>query len=102
VAEGHHEDVPQARGDDWSGQTRTPHKHLEKTWFELVASASTHDDSPPRTRELPLRKARDKDRRPSTDLPLFAWTEAHPDAAVDTAAGEDALDRIVTFPGLRL
>ena len=102
LTEGRHRDVPKARADDWSGQTRAPHKHLEKAWFELVASPSAHDDSPPRTREVPLRRTKEKDRRPPNNLPLFAWTEARPDAGTGEAAGEDALDRVVTFPGLRL
>ncbi len=102
LADGGYQDVPKTRGDDWSGQTRTPHKRLEKAWFELVASASAQDDSPPRTREIPLRRTREKEKRPPNDLPLFAWSGPQPDAGTGETAGEDALDRVVTFPGLRL
>jgi type IV secretion system protein VirD4 len=102
LVEGRYQDVPKARGDDWSGQTRTPHTHLEKAWFELVASTSLQDDSPPRTREIPLRRTREREKRPPNDLPLFAWSGPQPDAGSGETAGEDALDRVVTFPGLRL
>jgi type IV secretion system protein VirD4 len=102
LAKGRDQDAPMARGDDWSRQTRAPHKHLEKFWFGLVASASAQDDGPPRTREVPLRRTREKETRPPADLPLFAWTGAQPDAGTGEAAGQDALDRVVTFPGLRL
>ena len=94
-------DAPLARGDDWSGRTRTADPRLEKAWFDLVATASTADESPPRTREVPLRRGRQKDRAPP-DLPLFAWEPAVPSAQEhDEPAGEE-LENVVQFPGLRL
>jgi type IV secretion system protein VirD4 len=102
LAERHYRDVPKARGDDWSGQTRTPHKHLEKAWFELVAPASAQDERPSRSREATSRRTREKEKSAANDLPLFAWTEPQPDADSREAAHQDALDRVVTFPGLRL
>jgi type IV secretion system protein VirD4 len=102
LSEGPYQDVPTARGSDWSGLIRTPHKHLEKAWFELVAPASAQDDSPPRAPHVSLRRTREKEKRPPNDLPLFAWTESQPDAGTGEAMHEEELDRVVTFPGLRL
>jgi type IV secretion system protein VirD4 len=101
LTEGRYADAPPARGDDWSGRTRTTDARLEKAWFDLVATAITSDESPPRTREIPLRRTRQKDRAPP-DLPLFTWEPPAPSAEVqDQPAGED-LDKVVQFPGLRL
>ena len=94
-------DAPPARGDDWSGRTRTADPRLEKAWFDLVATASTADESPPRTREVPLRRSRQKDHSPP-DLPLFTWEPTAPSAEEhDEPAGEE-LENVVQFPGLRL
>ena len=101
LSEGRYADAPLARGDDWSGRTRTPDPRLEKAWFDLVAPASTADESPPRTREIPPRRSRQKDRTPP-DLPLFAWEPATPSAEEhDQPMGEE-LENVVQFPGLRL
>jgi type IV secretion system protein VirD4 len=102
LAESRGQDAPQARRDDWSRQTRTPHKSLEKAWFELVAPASAQDDSSPRAREVRLRRTTEREKRPPNDLPLFAWIEPQPNTTAREAAGDEALDRVVTFPGLRL
>ena len=101
AAEGH-ADLPPARGDDWSGQTRDPHTRLEKAWFELLATSSAHDDTPPRTREVPLRRKREKDERPLNDLPLFAWSQPEPAPEEDGAPAGAELDKVIKFPGARL
>lgn len=102
LSEGRNVDAPPARGDDWSGRTRTPDARLEKAWFELVAPASTPDQSPPHTREIAPRRRKEKDQRPPADLPLFAWDPVAPGAEEhDGPAGEE-LDKVVQFPGLRL
>ena len=61
LTEGRHQDAPQARGDDWKGQTCAPHKSLEKAWFELVADVQ--DDSAPRAREVSPRRPREREKR---------------------------------------
>jgi len=95
-------DLPAARGDDWSGQTREPHARLEKAWAELLESSGVRDDTPPRTCEMPLRR-RKKDRaeRPLADLPLFGWSP-EPETGEDNAPAGEALDRVTAFPGARL
>jgi type IV secretion system protein VirD4 len=100
-SEGRFADAPPARGDDWSGRTRTPDPRLEKAWFDLVATATAADENPPRTREIPLRRSRQKDRAPP-DLPLFSWEPAAPSTEEqDQSVGEE-LEKVVQFPGLRL
>jgi hypothetical protein len=67
----------------------------------LVATATAADENPPRTREIPLRRTRQKDRTPP-DLPLFTWEPAAPSTeAQDQPVGEE-LEKVVQFPGLRL
>jgi type IV secretion system protein VirD4 len=102
LAEGRFADVPAARADDWSGRTRAPHPRLEKAWSELVIASSVNDEAPPRTREIPLRRKRQKHERPLNDLPLFAWEAAGPAHDGDDRPAGEALDRVVRFPGLRL
>ena len=98
AAEGY-ADLPSARGDDWSGRTRNPHARLEKAWFELLATSSVHDDTPPRARDVPLRRKRDKDDRPLADLPLFGWSQSEPEAQEDDAPGGEELDRVTRISG---
>jgi type IV secretion system protein VirD4 len=96
-------DVPPARPDDWSGQTRGTHPDLDKPWPDLVVPASGEEQVRTRTREIPKRK-KDKGERPLTDLPLFAaaLSESVPEAEGENPpAGED-LDKVIQFPGLRL
>jgi type IV secretion system protein VirD4 len=101
LSEGRFADAPPARGDDWSDRTRAPDPRLEKAWFELVTTMSTTDESPPRTREIPLRRSRQKDRA-APDLPLFTWEPASPSTEEhDQPVGEE-LEKVVQFPGLRL
>jgi type IV secretion system protein VirD4 len=101
LSEGRFADVPPARGDDWTGRMQTTDARLEKAWFDLVATATASDESPPRTREIPLRRTRQKDRSPP-DLPLFTWEPATPGAEEhDQQVGEE-LETVVQFPGLRL
>jgi type IV secretion system protein VirD4 len=101
LAEVRYADAPPARGDDWTGRTRTTDARLEKAWFDLVGP--TPDQTPPRTREIAPRRTREKDRRGPSDLPLFAWEASEPAAQEheDAPAGED-LEKVVQFPGLRL
>jgi hypothetical protein len=80
---------------------RTTDARLEKAWFDLVAPTTTADETPRRTREIPLRRSRQKDRAPP-DLPLFTWEPAPPSTeAQDQPVGEE-LEKVVQFPGLRL
>jgi type IV secretion system protein VirD4 len=101
LTDGRYANLLSARGDDWTGRTRTTDTRLEKAWFDLVATASAPDESPPRTREIPLRRSRQKDRAPP-DLPLFTWEPGTPSTeAQDQPVGEE-LETVVQFPGLRL
>jgi type IV secretion system protein VirD4 len=102
LSEGRYADAPAARGDDWTGRTRTPHPRLEKAWSELVTASSVQDEAPPRTREIPLRRKRQKQERPLNDLPLFAWEAADRSAEADEPPTGNAIDKVIRFPGLRL
>ena len=43
VADGPYADRPQPRADDWSGQVRTPHADLIKSWSALVSGGEDDD-----------------------------------------------------------
>ena len=43
VADGPYADRPQPRADDWSGQVRTPHAELAKSWSALVSGGEDDD-----------------------------------------------------------
>ena len=43
VADGPYADRPQSRVDDWSGQVRTPHTDLIKSWSDLVSGEQDDD-----------------------------------------------------------
>jgi type IV secretion system protein VirD4 len=95
-------DLPAPYGNDWSGQTRDPHPRLEKAWDQLQESSGVRDDTPPRTREVPLRRRKkEKGDRPLADLPLLGWRQTDPESDVGAPAGE-VLERVTTFPGARL
>lgn len=93
-------DVPPARPDDWSGQTRTTDARLDKVWSELLAGG-VDDEGRVRPRETPRRKP-DKTERPLSDLPLFAEHVAEPAPEAEAAASDDDTDKVIQFPGLRL
>jgi len=96
-------DVPPARQDDWSAQTRGTHAGLEKAWSEMVASSSGEEQVRARTREIPKRK-KEKGERPLSDLPLFAaaLSEPVPEAEGENTPASEHLDKVIQFPGLRL
>ena len=102
LSEGRFADAPPTRGDDWSGRTRTTDARLEKAWFDLVAPTTTADESPPRTREIAPRRRKEKDGRPPSDLPLFAWEAPEPGTQEHDAPAGEELEKVVQFPGLRM
>jgi type IV secretion system protein VirD4 len=88
-------------GDDWSGQIRQPHPLLEKAWDQLTESTSVRDDTPPRTRELPLRRRKkETGHRPLGDLPLFGASREPAREDQDTSGQE--LDRVTDLLGARI
>src|SRR5262245_6730939 len=95
------EDVPPARGDDWSGQIRGPDARLERG--ELGTAESTAEEVPLLARSIPRRR-REKERaqRPLADLPLFAAAQTEPNAKGDASVGSNELDETIQFPGVRL
>jgi type IV secretion system protein VirD4 len=102
LSEGRFADAPPARGDDWSGRTRTTDARLEKAWFDLVAPTTTADENPPRTREIAPRRRKEKEQRSPADLPLFAWEAPEPGMQEHDAPAAEGLEKVVQFPGLRM
>jgi type IV secretion system protein VirD4 len=102
LSEGRYADAPPARGDDWSGRTRTTDARLEKAWFDLVAPTTPADESPRRTREIAPRRRKEKEQRSPADLPLFTWEAPEPGIQEHDAPPGEELEKVVQFPGLRL
>jgi type IV secretion system protein VirD4 len=100
MASGRSADAPPARPDDWSGQTRGTDARLDKAWSDLVTASAADEESRPRAREIPRRRA-DKGERPLNDLPLFADFSAEPAPQEDVTLPA-ADEGVVQFPGLRL
>jgi type IV secretion system protein VirD4 len=94
-------DMPRARPDDWSGQTRGTDARLDRAWSELVTSGSGEDETRPRARDIPRRK-KDKAERPLSDLPLFAEFMSEPAQDEALPSTDTDGDRVIQFPGLRL
>ncbi|MCL4765428.1 MAG: IncP-type conjugal transfer protein TraG [Hyphomicrobiaceae bacterium] len=94
LASGGYADAPPARAHDWSGEARTTHPELDKSWSEMVIGA----EDPPRTRQITPAKSKP---RQLHDLPLFAdrpiEAESAPRADAGRSLGDD--DTIVQFPG---